>query len=481
MSDVACPLAVAAEEHADNPALVARHRTVSFREYHEEAARAFENLERAGIGEGDIVGIILPHCLQYPMLLMALARLGAVACTLNPRYPVQALRQHLAIVGCREVVVPYGESDITEADDLHGMSPGQLLDGHPPSHPHQWTMDPDQPVTIVFTSGSTGTPKAALHSLGNHLASAQASNANIPVTAADRWLLSLPLYHIAGIGIVFRCLIGGGAVVIPDQTADLGKAIREFGVTHVSLVATQLYRLLQDKKDRETLAGLKAVLLGGGPAQEPLVRNAVELDVPLYTSYGLTESSTQITATAPGDDVGRLLTSGKPLIEEALSISNEGEILLGGSTRFLGYVNDVKLDLPLDREGLFHTGDLGKWDEEGYLIVTGRRDNQFVSGGENIQPEEIEQRLKNLDGVLDAVVVPRDDVEFGQVAVAFVRFADGAEREPEELKDALSGDLPRFKLPKAIYPWPDAADAAGMKPSRLWFADVARDMSSEAS
>jgi O-succinylbenzoic acid--CoA ligase len=160
-----------------------------------------------------------------------------------------------------------------------------------------------------------------------------------------------------------------------------------------------------------------------------------------------------------------------------VSISEGGEILVRGETLFAGYVEGEEVHSPLDAGGWFHTRDLGELDEDGYLRVRGREDNMFISGGENVQPEEVEEALCRLDGVEEAVVVPLEDEEFGTRPVAFVRVAGGGMPEPEALALALGASLERFKIPAAFYAWPDAA--GGMKVDRPAFGERARRLGRE--
>jgi O-succinylbenzoic acid--CoA ligase len=138
-----------------------------------------------------------------------------------------------------------------------------------------------------------------------------------------------------------------------------------------------------------------------------------------------------------------------------------------GETLFAGYVEGAAIDRPLDTDGWFRTGDLGELDADGYLRVRGRKDNLFVSGGENIQPEEIEEVLCRLEGVEDAVVVPIPDPEFGSRPVAFVR--GGRLDDPTRALEPL---LPRFKIPVAFHRWPGGVE--GMKVDRAFFSERAR-------
>jgi O-succinylbenzoic acid--CoA ligase len=326
----------------------------------------------------------------------------------------------------------------------------------------------DRPSTIIFTSGSTGVPKAALHTFGNHYYSALGTNTNSALAQGDRWLHSLPLYHVGGLSILFRCLLARAAVALPDPVQPLGEAIADLGATHVSLVPTQLLRLL---RGGAALDGVEAVLLGGGPIPAFLVDEALARGLPIHTSYGLTEMASQVTTTPPGASSEELYTAGRVLPHREVSVSGKGEILVRGDTLFAGYVDGERVDRPLDTDGWFHTGDLGGLDEDGYLRVRGRVDNMFVSGGENVQPEEIEEALCRLEDVEEVVVVPVEDEEFGARPVAFVSMP-GGEPDPVALSRALGASLARFKIPVSFHAWPD--DHEGMKVDRTAFGERAR-------
>jgi O-succinylbenzoic acid--CoA ligase len=199
------------------------------------------------------------------------------------------------------------------------------------------------------------------------------------------------------------------------------------------------------------------------------LRAAAAAGVRVHTSYGMTEMATQIATTRPGDGMELWLSSGRPLAPNTLRIAPDGEIEVGGETLFLGYWEQGGLRRPLTPDGWFRTGDLGALDAAGYLRVTGRRDNMFVSGGENVQPEEIEAALLRVPGIVRAVVVPAPHAEFGQTPVAFVAW-DHAPPGADALRAALAGELPRFKVPKQFYAWPHADCGPDDKPRRADFA-----------
>jgi o-succinylbenzoate---CoA ligase len=427
-----------------------------------------------GLEPGSRVALYLPKDERYVALVLALIRAGHVACPVSDRLPPRGVTGLLERAACSALISE--DEELLQAVSLFKPEPAVLLEEGPQDFSRRSRpadLPQERPATIIFTSGSTGAPKAALHTFGNHHHSALGSNANIALRAGDRWLHSLPLYHVGGLSILFRCLLAGATVALPQPGTTLGESIAGLAATHVSLVSTQLLRLLRESAD---LGGLEAVLMGGGSVPSSLVDEALARGLPLHTSYGLTEMASQVTTTPPGARPEQLRTAGRPLPGREVSISERGEILVRGVTLFAGYAGGEELDRPLDEEGWFHTRDLGELDESGYLRVGGRLDNLFISGGENVQPEEIEEALCRLNGVDEAVVVPVSDQEFGARPVAFVRINDA---EPRDLARELEPYLPRFKIPISFHPWPEEA-RRGMKVDRAALGERARRLRSGA-
>jgi O-succinylbenzoic acid--CoA ligase len=156
-------------------------------------------------------------------------------------------------------------------------------------------------------------------------------------------------------------------------------------------------------------------------------------------------------------DFTSLCSSGKPLRYREVKISDDGEILVKGKTLFSGYLEDEIMVKPFDKDGWFHTGDLGDFDHRGNLQVVGRKDNLFISGGENIQPEEIESYIQNIKGVECAAVVPLRCSEYGNRPLALVSMHAGCELSLEQLRGELEDLLPHYKLPVAVRPFPKDA------------------------
>lgn len=328
-------------------------------------------------------------------LFFAIWKLKKVACPLNIRLP--------------------SEKEILERLSTSLFIPRLIA----PQKPKPWDWKEENIATLLLTSGSSGIPKVACHTIGNFLYSALGSLAVLPLETSDIWHLSLPLFHVGGIAILFRCYFARCGI-------SLEKEIKN--VTHLSLVPTQLLRYLREKV---SLSHLKAILLGGAPQYKKY-----DEYLPLFPTYGMTEMSSQI------------ITQGKILPFGEIKLSSEGEILVKGKTLFQGYLTPGQtLDLPLDGEGWFATKDVGAWNEKGELEILGRKDNLFISGGENIQPEEIELILKSLFCLEEVIVVPVPDEEFGAVPVLFSRpFI-----ELENVKRGLSSLLPKYKHPKNTF------------------------------
>jgi O-succinylbenzoic acid--CoA ligase len=476
MSDILCPLAEAAKRYGAEPAFIAANRVITYEEYDRLVSAAASNFHNGGVKAGERVAVVAENCLQYVIILIALFRLKAVACLISPRFPEKAISNYLKRIKCDRLI---SLSDTLRYDDslpIRKLAVADVVALAEVSKSR--TKDPsislEQDATIIQTSGTTAQPKAVLHTYGNHNFNALGSNKNIEVKPGDRWLLSLPLYHVGGLAILFRAMLGGGAVVIPNDGEDILDAIQRHKVTHLSLVSTQLYRLLKTPSFNQLACQLKAVLVGGSAVPKTLIRKAYESGLPLFTTYGLTEMASQVTATQPADSLDRVLTSGKPLVYRQIKISPQGEIVVKGETLFGGYVNKTNVALPVDNKGWFHTGDLGNIDTTGYLTVKGRKDNMFISGGENIYPEEIEGTLSLLDGISETVVVPVEDDEFGFRPVAVVRSSDNKNLCKDDLVAGLEQFLPRFKIPVRFYRWPDSDEKDLLKPSRHHFQELVK-------
>ena len=251
-------------------------------------------------------------------------------------------------------------------------------------------------------------------------------------------------------------------MVFADPAQNLSAVIAHERPDYLSLVPTQLWRLLQQPECLPALRAARGILIGGAAVPDSLLERASQLELPLHVSYGATEMSSHICTTTAGATRSELLTAGRLLPWRELKLAPDGEIQLRGPTRFSGYYHQGQLEQPFDAEGWFNSGDLGCWTPEGWLRVLGRKDYRFICGGENVQPEQIEQALLRLPGVIQAVVVPLADPEYGQRPVAFVESLDF---NPSHLRVALREQLPGYLIPRQFLAWP-AESGFGLKFNR---------------
>ncbi len=381
------------------------------------------------------VAFVATPSLQTILLFFALFREGAIACPLSHRIPKEQIPTHLATLSATH----FFAVDTLPLTPVRSNAP---------------TLSLDHLATFLFTSGSSGTPKVACHTLGNHYYNALSLLSPLSLSRDSRWLLSLPLFHVSGIAILFRIFLSGGSVVLSDQT--VADTLHTHEITHVSLVPTQLFRLLRDKVP---MLQLQVLLLGGAPLPQSLLESALRQNLPLYTSFGMTEMSSLVTLATP-EELSQISSSGKTMPLRELKIDETGEIFLKGKTLFAGYL-DLKEQKIIEQNDWFATKDLGRLDADGSLHVIGRKDRQFISGGENIQPEEIEAALLQLPGISRATVLPVDDPEFGQRPVAFLE-QETPTHTLDSLRTLLEKTLPSFKHPVQIFPYPEGL---GMKPN----------------
>ena len=447
---VLCPVAQTGLTDPDRAAIRSAGKTLTYGEFDELVSGLVLRLNDHGVRSGDRVALLVDGDWPIPPLLWALFRIGAVAVLLDSREPHQRLRKQCEIAGCK-ICVANSSMELCESE-----YDWRWIFADPATHDYAAApveLDLAKPATIVFTSGSSGVSKGVLHTLGNHWYSARGSQKVIPVDSDVRWLAALPFFHVSGLSILFRCFQNGGCVVITGKDGIAG-ALSRFGVTHISLVPTQLHRLLESGES-ESLARLRCVLVGGANAPANVLETALAQNVAVVTTYGLTEMASQV-ATA-----GQVLPFGE------VRLSTDGEILVRGATRFAGYVAEEGLDRPFDDDGWFATGDLGRLDANGHLTVLGRKDGVFISGGENVIPEEIEQAILDTGLVDRVVVVAVRDSEFGARPVAFVSPLPNE----DQLRNALRGRIAGFKIPDRFLTFPESR--AGLKHRRAELADLA--------
>jgi len=424
-------LAIAAETHPERPAVVFEGVAMSYSELDAAASGFAASLAALGVSSGDRVGLWSANSPDAVIALWGIPRAECTAVPLNTRLPaVQA--QGLCRLATVELVLTDDPSIQlgTRTADLATL----------PSGPPLADAQPDgQAPLIVFTSGSRGGPKGVLLTSSNLEASAKASGLHIGNDENDRWLVALPLFHVGAIAVLWRAAMTGGAVAL-ERSFDPGRVGEMLGpeATVASLVPTMLRRLLDAYPGR--FDGVRAVLVGGGPVDMELLARAVTTGLPAVATYGMTEMASQI-ATQP---LGSEPESGLRLLQGVeLRIGATQQIEVKGPMLSPGYVGEATRD-PND---WFSTGDRGVLDDDGALSMLGRADDVILSGGENVDPEVVEQALIGHPAVKDAGVFGVPDEEWGRLVVAAVVRGD-QEVSAEELEDFSRERLAGFQIPR---------------------------------
>jgi O-succinylbenzoic acid--CoA ligase len=426
-------------------------------------------LIESGVKSGDIIALLAQNGAPFAKAVHAVARAGAVLMPLNLRLTSGELAWQLEDAGVHRVLHDAACRDVALVLREH-VIPFELIDIEAiPARPGVLVGRANAPLfdlaalhSVLYTSGTTGRPKGAMLTYGNHLWAATASALNLGLQANDRWLACLPLFHVGGLSILVRSVIYGTTAVVHQRfdPAQVNAAIDQEGITIISVVANMLQRMLDERKDRPYPTSLRCVLLGGGPAPEPLLRRCAETGVPVAQTYGLTESASQIVTLAPEDVLRRLGSAGKPLFGAELRIVDEdgrecapdepGEIVLRGPSISPGYLNHPDATADVIHDGWLHSGDLGRLDNEGYLYVLDRRDDLIVSGGENVYPAEIEAALQSHPDVAEAGVYGVDDERWGKAPVAVVVLREGSTVDAETLLEDCRKRLAAYKMPRRI-------------------------------
>ncbi len=459
------------------PALRTAGRTLSFTECNIEAQRIASLLNQQGVHSGEIVAIMSPNSPELVIVLLGLLKAGIIAAPLNNRFPEQLLQSTVAKLHPR-LLLTADKGQLLDLPGIESRTIASILEDAALSVlPEKFdTLEAmERSVTIIHTSASSGEAKAAVHSFANHWYSALGSNENLPFGPGDCWLLSLPLYHIGGYSLLFRAFVSGASLAIGKPDESIAHSLENFPLTHLSLVPTQLYRLLADKKSTALLQRLKALLLGGSSAPKSLIEVAVRHNIALYLSYGSTEMSSQI-STSPAPISGMPQNSGKVLHYRELISAEDGELLVKGHCLFQGYLRDGAIEPQTDSEGWFHTTDIGSVTDEGWVSVVGRKDNMFISGGENIHPEETEHALVMIEGIREALVVPVPDKEFGERPAAFILTDEENKPDNETITREMHSLVGKLKTPVLYFRVSEWALLPGsQKINRAWYRKLAKE------
>jgi O-succinylbenzoic acid--CoA ligase len=443
--------------HPDHPALIGARESWTFAELTARIHTTAARLTAWGMRPGSRAAVLMPNSLHYALIAHALMQLGAAIIPINTRLSPSEVRYQLE-TAAPALLIDSPETVHLSAAALPQKQPRTAdFPQFQSTHYDPAPVDPDADAAILFTSGTTGRPKGARLSAGNLLFSAAASRERLGVCAGDRWLLTLPLYHIGGLSILYRAFLDGTTVVLTEGAFDprrLEETMQRFQITLISLVPTQLHRLLE--AEIAFPPSLRLILLGGAAAPPDLLRRAYERGLPVAPTYGLTEAASQVATMLPEEARRKLGSVGKPLSGVTVRIVGEdgrelpageiGEIVVSGENVMRGYLGHDDLNPPK----VFRTGDLGFLDDDGDLWLVQRRSDLIISGGENIYPAEVENALRLHPAVADACVVGLPSAEWGQTPAAAVVLKAGMSAAPDELEAHCKRHLAAYKRPRRI-------------------------------
>lgn len=324
---------------------------------------------------------------------------------------------------------------------------------------------PEDVFGYFFTSGTTAEPKIVPLKRRQMLYATYASAKNFKPRVNHFWLLCLPLNHIGGISIILRSLLFGSGIYRLDHfdVDAVSTFLSENTLFQAaSLVPTMLKRLLEIK-GFQTHKNFQAILLGGGPIDSTLLKEAAEWGIPVVPSYGMTESCAQIAANPllkpsgryrPSKSVGQLFEPNEIEIRDdqnkKLGPNNSGVIWLKGPQVFDGYYKKEKPNLSFDEGGWFNTGDYGHLNAHGHLFIESRRTDLIITGGENVSPYEVEAELEKIEPISEAAVLGLEDKEWGQKVVAVIVAKTKELLEPDTIQKELKGRMTSYKVPKQI-------------------------------
>ena len=456
-------------EWATRAAIVTADATLTYADLHRRVAHIAGGLRAAGVAPGSFVAIAMERSLDQVLTILGVMAAGACPCPLEPRLSAEETARRVAAVGLTWML--RDDANLATAA-ASGLAASRVLDAATLAGAAQAPgaselriddISPDAPGLLLFTSGSTGNPKGVLLSHRGLANNARGVLAHTGLTDQDRLLHVMPLHHTNALNNqIFAPLLAGACVALAGRfrADDMPGLLRDFRPTIITGVPTMYARMLELEFDPQSLAGLRFARCGSAPITEALHRRIEAfLGCPLVVSYGLSEATCTSTMNPP--EARRIGSVGTVLAGQRVTLrlpdgaeaapGGEGEICIEGDSLMLGY-------LGVDNGGdaapaLLRTGDLGRFDEAGYLSITGRIKDVIIRGGENISPALIEGVVTGLPFVAACCVVGAADEDLGEVPVVFVQPKADAKSDASEaavIQAEVLARLGRIYVPREV-------------------------------
>ena len=485
-------LSITAAIVPDREAIVFDDQRITFGEIADRVNRLSNALADLGIGAGDRVAIMQVNCNEHIETYFATAKVDAILVPINFRARSEELTFMLNDSGVKAIILGARYQDMVRSikSDLTTLehqitleSPGEgflfyddLL-ANSSDEERFPTADDDETTIIMFTAGTTGTPKGVMLSHNSFSSYILANVDPVDMDTAEKNVLTVPLHHIAGIQAVMAAIYGGRTLVLQRQFDEEGwmKLVQDEKVNRAMMVPTMLKRLMdQPTFGNYDLSSLEVITYGAAPMPLEVIKKAIGAfpGTRFINAFGQTETASTITMLPPDahdldesapdyeKKLARLASIGKPLPDVEVRIVNEdgaevavgenGEIVARGSRLMKGYWNREEATKETLRGGWLYTGDLGYWDDEGYIFLSGRAKDFIKRGGEMIAPEEVEQIIMSHPAVDEAAIIGIPDVEWGERVRALVVKKPGMELTMEEVVEHCRPRMAGFKRPEDV-------------------------------
>ena len=410
----------------------------NFEEYFDLLLKHY-NFAKKNIKKNEKIVFISNSVLEYSIFSILIPMVGGIFVPMNPKSPVNEIKNKMEIIKCKKII--YDKSIKLEAiENKIQISSEKLV---PKNYKFEYISE-DQVYCILFTSGSSGIPKAVNISRKNIETSCEISQLNLQVEKSDSWLLCMPPFHAGGLSIIFRSVILGNKFHVEDhfEADNVINLIMSEKINIISMVPTMLSRIVNEMEIKKISApkSFKFILCGGARTSEDLILRANNIGLKILPTYGMTETSSQIATASPNDNERPKNSVGKLLEKVSIDFSSESEILISGD--FVAKYYGKK-----DNSKWLYTGDYGYIDKNNYLFISGRLDDLIISGGENINPIEIEEIINKLDYIDECIVVGKKDEYWGEKVTAVV-FSE-KNIKLDEIKGSLE-NIDNYKHPKSI-------------------------------
>lgn len=440
-------------------ALVAGKQSWTFSQLQRAVYRLAGQLTTLQLNKGKRLAVLLSNRPESYQLILAIQQLGLEPVLLNYRLTGAELQRQLIDAQVHAVIVDDNlkKYQVAWGDFLEPTYQlADLLITKVTSPKIIKEFDSKSVASIMYTSGTTGNPHGVKQTFDNHFYSAIGSALNLGYMPTDHWLCAVPLFHISGLSIIMRSLIYGMTVQLVEHFDEniISKILVNEPITIMSVVPTMLKRLLNVYPSTGYNQAFRTFLLGGGPIDKATLAQCQQMQLPVIQSYGMTESASQIVALNFVDAQAKLGSAGKPLMPVQLRIQaatgKVGSIEVKAPNITPGYVGDqAAFKKKLTADGWYQTGDSGYLDNEGFLYIKGRDDDMFISGGENIFPDEIEHVYNGYANIQAISVIGVEHPQWGQVPVAYI-ITDVEKIDTAKLISYGREHLAHYKVPKVF-------------------------------